>query len=89
MDEKPKRLRLVSRDEGFRVIPIGKSRNIFGDLYARLLSGSWKSIIFIIVCVFFALNLVFATLYYLDLGEIANARVGHFNDCLLYTSRCV
>ncbi|MBN8646699.1 MAG: hypothetical protein J0L55_02000 [Caulobacterales bacterium] len=84
-EQKPKRLRLVSRDAGFRVIPIGKSKNIFGDLYARLLSGSWKSIIFIIVCVFFALNLIFATLYYLDLGEIANARVGHFNDAFFFS----
>ncbi len=80
-----RKLRLVSRDEGFKIITKGHRVGVFEDLYAFLLSRSWKGIIAVTIILFFGLNLLFGTLYFLDLDEIANARVGHFQDAFFFS----
>jgi len=84
-DLPPKHPRMLARGDGFRVIPIGRSRAVFSDLYIRLLGGSWRTIALLLGGVFLGINLVFAFAY-LALGDgIANARQGSFADAFFFS----
>ncbi len=76
---------MLARGDGFKVIPIGRSRAVFSDLYIRLLGGSWRTIALVLGGVFLGINLVFACAY-LALGDgIANARPGSFADAFFFS----
>lgn len=84
-DLSPKHPRVLARGDGFRVIPIGRSRAVFSDLYIRLLGGSWRTIGLMLGGVFLGINLVFASAY-LALGDgIANAKPGSFADAFFFS----
>ncbi|HEX3884107.1 MAG TPA: ion channel [Stellaceae bacterium] len=76
---------LIARDRADRVIPLGLRRLWVGDLYHRILTVGW--------CVFFAVgaglylaaNAVFALLYLIEPGSIANAKSGAFADAFFFS----
>ena len=81
----PKHPRMLARGDGFKVIPIGRSRALFSDLYFRLLGGNWGTIGLVLVGVFLGINLIFASAY-LALGDgVANARPGSFADAFFFS----
>jgi len=81
-----RRPRLVPRgDDGFEVVRIGRRNLWFGDLYMGLLSMPWSAFILLIVSLYFASNLSFAELYYLNRGGIANARPDSFADMFYFS----
>ena len=53
----PKHPRMVSRGDGFKVIPIGRRKAAFADLYVKLLGGSWKNITVAMVGFYLVINL--------------------------------
>lgn len=82
-----KRRRLVTRGhkERFRAITVGKGRDWFGDMYARLLDTSWWFLAAIIIAMYLTTNMVF-TLCYLAIGNgIENARHGSFSDAFFFS----
>ncbi|MEI6441002.1 MAG: ion channel [Alphaproteobacteria bacterium] len=81
----PKHPRMLARGDGFKVIPIGRSRAVFSDLYIRLLGGNWPTIALVLGVVFLGINLIFASAY-LALGNgVANARPGSFADAFFFS----
>jgi inward rectifier potassium channel len=55
------------------------------DLYHFVLTTSWPTFFGFIVLVYLVANLVFATLYLLQEGSIANARAGSFEDHFFFS----
>jgi hypothetical protein len=66
-------------EDGEEVVVRGAKRRRFGDLYHRFLRASWAEALASIVCVFLAINAVFAAIYTLT-GGVAGARPGSFFD---------
>ena len=77
--------RLISRNDGFKVIYIGKRRQGLDDMYARLLGASWKVMIATMCSLYLSINFMFA-LAYLSLGDgLLNARHGSFPDAFFFS----
>lgn len=83
--ELQRRLRIVARGDGFKVIPIGRSKNIFGDLYIKFIGGSWRSIILYSIGLFFLINIIFALLYYAIGDGISNSKDNSFLDDFFFS----
>lgn len=83
----PIRARVVSRTEKERLRPItiGKDRDNFSDLYAKMLGASWGMLAITILSVYFAINLLFAFGYYIVIEGIENARPGSFTDVFFFS----
>jgi inward rectifier potassium channel len=81
----PRLNHLIARDRADRVLALGLRRLWVGDLYHRILTVGW--------CVFFAVgaglylaaNGVFALLYLIEPGSIANAKPGIFADAFFFS----
>jgi len=73
------------RSAPLRIARIGaaKSRPL-ADAYHFLLTSSWASLYWLMVCAYVAINALFATLYWLD-GGIENARPGSFLDAYFFS----
>lgn len=81
------RRRLVGRNKNDRIraIAIGKRRDWFSDMYARLLDVSWATLASIIVMMYLSTNLFF-TFCYLSIGNgIENATPGSFADAFFFS----
>jgi inward rectifier potassium channel len=76
---------LVARDTADEVIRLGVERAPFGDLYHRTLTISWVGFFAIGGAVYIAANIVFATLYLLQPGAIAQAHPGSFLDAFFFS----
>jgi inward rectifier potassium channel len=76
---------LVQRQRSDEVIAIGLRARWVGDLYHRLLTLPWTAFVFILAVVYLGLNVVFALLYLLGNGAIANARPGSFVDAFFFS----
>jgi inward rectifier potassium channel len=55
------------------------------DLYHRSLRLTWPRFFLVIAVLYFAINLVFAILYFVQPGAIANARPGDFRDTFFFS----
>ncbi len=77
--------RLVSRKDGFSVLPIGRHKATFTDFYVTMLGSSWKKIILIMIGFYLVINLTFAVAYLAIGNGIVNARVGSFTDAFFFS----
>ena len=71
---------LVQRDRSDRVVAIGLRDYWVGDLYHHLLTLQWWAFLLGLAAVYLSLNVIFAVLYLIGDGAIANARPGVFAD---------
>jgi inward rectifier potassium channel len=76
---------LVARDTADEVVSVGLERIWFGDLYHRILTMGWPSFFGLGLTAYMLVNLVFATLYLLQPGSIANAHAGSFGDAFFFS----
>ena len=76
---------LIARETADRVRAIGLRRPWFGDLYHFALRLSWCSFLLGGVALYVAANAVFALLYLMQPGAIANARPGAFADAFFFS----
>ena len=78
-------VRLIARETADQTIALGLQRPWFGDLYHFALRLSWCSFLLGGVALYIAANAVFALLYLLQPGAIANARPGAFADAFFFS----
>ena len=76
---------LIARDRADEVVSVGLERPWFDDLYHRILTVSWPRFLALSLAVYILINLVFATLYLLQPGSIANAHPGSFADAFFFS----
>ena len=81
----PRHPRLISRGDGFVVIAKGRRKRVLSDMYAHLLGGSWRNILLIMIGLYFTINLLFASAYFVIGDGIANARSGSFVDAFFFS----
>jgi inward rectifier potassium channel len=81
--------RLIARETADQTLAIGLRRPWFGDLYHFMLRISWCSFLFGGIAVYIAANAVFAALYLLQPGAIANARPGSFADAFFFSVQTI
>jgi len=80
---------MVARGDGPKVIPTGRRKQVLGDMYVRLLGASWKRMILLMVAVYLALNVLFASAY-LAIGDgIENAHKGAFDDAFFFSVQTI
>jgi inward rectifier potassium channel len=77
--------RLVARDSSDRVLAVGLRRPWFRDIYHRTLTIGWCAFLFAGAGLYIALNILFALLYLLQRGAIAEARPGIFADAFFFS----
>jgi inward rectifier potassium channel len=77
--------RVVQREASDRVVAIGLRAGRLGDLYHYLLVLPWAVFLTGVSVVYLALNLLFAGLYLLGDGAVANARPGVFSDAFFFS----
>jgi inward rectifier potassium channel len=80
---------LIARETADRVLALGLRRPWYGDLYHRILTIGWPSFLSLGAVVYIATNLVFALLYLLQPGAIANARAGAFSDAFFFSVQTI
>jgi inward rectifier potassium channel len=76
---------LVQRDRSDRVVAIGLRDYWLGDLYHHLLTLRWWAFLLGLAAVYLSLNVIFAVLYLIGDGAIANARPGVFADAFFFS----
>jgi inward rectifier potassium channel len=76
---------LIARNTADRVVALGLRRPWFGDLYHRTLTIGWPSFFGSGAALYIAANMVFALLYLVQPGSIANARPGAFADAFFFS----
>ena len=84
-NSRPAAPRVVQREASDRVVAIGLRAGRMGDLYHYLLVLPWAAFLTGISVVYFGLNLLFAGLYLLGDGAVANARPGVFADAFFFS----
>ena len=77
--------RVVQRERSDRVVAIGLGSPWLGDLYHQLLILPWWAFLLGLSIVYLALNVLFALLYLIGDGAIANARPGMFADAFFFS----
>jgi len=77
--------RLIARESADQTVALGLRRPWFGDLYHFALRLSWCSFLLGGVALYLAANAVFALLYLVQPGAIANARPGAFADAFFFS----
>jgi inward rectifier potassium channel len=77
--------RMIARESADHTVALGLRRPWFGDLYHFALRLSWCSFLLGGVALYLAANAVFALLYLVQPGAIANARPGAFADAFFFS----
>jgi inward rectifier potassium channel len=77
--------RIIYREASDRVVAIGLPAGLVGDLYHYLIALPWAGFLAGICLVYLGLNCLFAVLYLLGDGAIANARPGAFSDAFFFS----
>lgn len=77
--------RFINRDGGLSVNRIGHRRAVFSDMYHRLIDMKWRYFICYLVVMYFGINLIFATLYWLDGDSIEGAGAWSFADAFFFS----
>jgi inward rectifier potassium channel len=75
----------VQREASDRVVAIGLRSPWLGDLYHQLLTLPWWAFLLGLAVVYLGFNVLFALLYLLGDGAIANARPGVFSDAFFFS----
>src|ERR1700684_2031478 len=81
--------RLIARETADQTLAIGLRRPWFGDLYHFMLRISGCASLLVGVPLSIAANAVFALLYLLEPGAIANARPGSFADAFFFSVQTI
>jgi inward rectifier potassium channel len=81
--------RLIARGTADQTLAIGLRRPWFGDLYHFMLRISWCSFLLGGVALYLTANALFALLYLLQPGAIANARPGSFADAFFFSVQTI
>ncbi len=82
---RPAAPRLIQREPSDRVVAIGLHAGWISDLYHYLLILPWAAFLAALSLVYLGLNLLFAALYLLGDGAVANARPGAFSDAFFFS----
>lgn len=77
--------RLIARETADEVLSVGLHRPVFGDLYHRTLRMGWAGFLAAVFLLYIAANLVFALLFMIEPGSIANAQPGSFWDAFFFS----
>ena len=77
--------RVVQREPADRVVAIGLRAAWISDLYHYLLVLPWTAFLTGVSVLYLGLNLLFAGLYLLGDGAVANARPGVFSDAFFFS----
>jgi inward rectifier potassium channel len=77
--------RTITPRGGIAIRRVGLAREGLTDIYHRLLSMKWRWLFLLVAGAYVAVNLVFATLYYLEPGAIENARPDSFADDFFFS----
>ena len=81
-----RRPRMVPRhDDGLRILRVGQSSTLFGDLYVDLLTLNWVELGLLATVIYFISNIFFAGIYYFNSSGIENARQGSFQDAFFFS----
>lgn len=67
------------------VVTRGQERRLHEDFYHSVLTWKWWQFFAFVACAFLGINLVFAFLYTLEPGAIANARDGSLEDAFYFS----
>jgi inward rectifier potassium channel len=73
------------RDFGIRIKGVGRRNEIFSDFYHFFLTRSWWQFFSLIGIVYLLVNALFAGLYLIDVGGLANATPGSFEDAFFFS----
>jgi len=84
-DTPPGAPRIVQRERSDQVVAMGLRAGWMKDLYHYLLVLPWSAFIAGFFLVYLGLNLIFAALYLLGDGAVANARPGMFADAFFFS----
>jgi inward rectifier potassium channel len=76
---------LVQREAADKVVALGLRTPWLRDLYHHLLTLPWPIFLVVLSFVYLGLNVLFAVLYLLGDGAIANARPGVFADAFFFS----
>ena len=86
MSPAPRRAtRLVQRGASEGLLRVGLQQRIGEDFYHRALTLSWARFLLFAMAIYLIANLIFATLYSLQPGAVANARPGYFRDLFFFS----
>jgi len=77
--------RIVQRDATEGLLRVGLRERWHQDLYHRLLTLSWSQFMLLAAVVYVLANAIFAGLYLLQPGSIANATPGSFLDAFFFS----
>jgi inward rectifier potassium channel len=77
--------RFVQREPSDRILAIGLRTPWLRDLYHELVTLPWPIFLIVLSFVYLGLNVLFAVLYLLGDGAIANARPGAFSDAFFFS----
>jgi inward rectifier potassium channel len=69
----------------FGVLNLGAARFDWHDPYHMVVSLSWPAFVAVLLASWLSINLLFALLYVLSPGDIANARPGNFADAFFFS----
>lgn len=67
------------------IVAIGRRNDLLDDFYHRILTRTWAAHFALACGVFLGANAVFALLYLIEPGSIANARPGSFEDAFYFS----
>ena len=86
--------RLLNRSGKFNIESTNNSRFIFSDIYHTLLSINWIYFTFLFALVYVAINIGFATLYYLCgqggfIGLTATTNVDFYIECFFFSVQTI
>ena len=81
--------RIIGRERADQTLAIGLPRPWFGDLYHFALRLPWSGFLLGGVAFYIAANALFALLYLLQPGAIANARPGAFSDAFFFSVQTI
>jgi inward rectifier potassium channel len=70
---------------GLQAVKVGVSRFAIDDPYYLVLAMRWPTFLVSVLLGYLAINLVFATLYWLAPGSVANAAPGSFGDSFFFS----
>jgi inward rectifier potassium channel len=77
--------RMVQRDSTEGLLRVGLQEHWYRDLYHRLLTLSWWQFMLVSAVIYGVANAIFAGLYLLQVGSIANAAPGSFLDAFFFS----
>ncbi|THD54872.1 MAG: potassium channel protein [Phenylobacterium sp.] len=70
---------------GLSAVKVGVRRFAIDDPYYLILALRWPTFLAMVLLIFVAANLLFASLYWLVPGSVANARPGAFGDAFFFS----